>query len=287
MAVPNEELLSSEVIYARRIEMISRHINIETSAVLEIGAFDRPTFLPRSGDSFFLDYMSQLELIDKGAHIGRNIEKIPKMDYVIKSNKLSVEVDRRFDLIVANHVIEHVPNPIEWLCEINAILEDDGHLFLSIPDRRYTFDYLRKETDFLEMISRFRSGYSKPDFWKLAEVRLLERPQITGEAAWHKDILDDLLAQGGLNVLEAMEKAEDESRRAYIDIHCNVFTYASFCELFRQLDETGISPLELAEIEDVMPGKIEFHAILRKRASFDTSNIERLLSVIPPLNQAR
>jgi SAM-dependent methyltransferase len=39
-----------------------------------------------------------------------------------------------FDVVFLNHVIEHMPNPIEELIEISRILKDDGIFFLSTPN---------------------------------------------------------------------------------------------------------------------------------------------------------
>ncbi len=50
------------------------------------------------------------------------------------------------DLLVASHVIEHVPDLITWLREIASVLKPTGQARLAIPDRRYTFDLLRVET---------------------------------------------------------------------------------------------------------------------------------------------
>lgn len=41
---------------------------------------------------------------------------------------------RRFDLIAASHVLEHVPEPVAFLRRLVDSLEDDGWLFLEVPN---------------------------------------------------------------------------------------------------------------------------------------------------------
>ncbi len=61
----------------------------------------------------------------------------------------------RFDFVIASHLIGHVPDMLRWLDEVAGRLNPHGRLILAIPDRRYTFDLLRRET-----ISKESLGYS-------------------------------------------------------------------------------------------------------------------------------
>jgi hypothetical protein len=38
------------------------------------------------------------------------------------------------DLIVARHVFEHIPNPVEWLSSLSSTLNVDGLIFIEVPD---------------------------------------------------------------------------------------------------------------------------------------------------------
>jgi len=42
--------------------------------------------------------------------------------------------DRRFDVITAFDVLEHLPNPVEFFESADKLLKDGGHLFVSTPD---------------------------------------------------------------------------------------------------------------------------------------------------------
>jgi len=41
---------------------------------------------------------------------------------------------KSFDVVVLNHVLEHLPKPVEILLEAKRILKDDGHLVIGVPN---------------------------------------------------------------------------------------------------------------------------------------------------------
>lgn len=42
--------------------------------------------------------------------------------------------EKCFDVVVMNHVLEHIPKPIEIMAEISRILKDDGLLVIGVPN---------------------------------------------------------------------------------------------------------------------------------------------------------
>jgi 2-polyprenyl-3-methyl-5-hydroxy-6-metoxy-1,4-benzoquinol methylase len=64
----------------------------------------------------------------------------------------------KFSLIHMSHVIEHVPNPVEWLQHAKAILEEDGVLVINVPNKyslafrlQHAFYKLRLKQSFLQL----------------------------------------------------------------------------------------------------------------------------------------
>lgn len=63
-------------------------------------------------------------------------------DYVISQLKLKVYIgsyadvkfNEKFSCVHMSHVIEHIPNPNEWLSKTKQILDDQGILALSVPN---------------------------------------------------------------------------------------------------------------------------------------------------------
>jgi 2-polyprenyl-3-methyl-5-hydroxy-6-metoxy-1,4-benzoquinol methylase len=49
-------------------------------------------------------------------------------------SELNGEPDSVFDLIVVNHVLEHVENPVQFLITLKQILSNEGKIYLDVPD---------------------------------------------------------------------------------------------------------------------------------------------------------
>ena len=54
--------------------------------------------------------------------------------------------DRPYDFFIANHVIEHLVNPVKFLEKLNAVMAEGSILYLAVPDKRYTFNVKRAVT---------------------------------------------------------------------------------------------------------------------------------------------
>ncbi|MDW8078663.1 MAG: class I SAM-dependent methyltransferase [Thermoguttaceae bacterium] len=56
--------------------------------------------------------------------------------------------ERRFDMVTAFEVLEHVPDPVQFLRVLRGVLEPSGYLFLSVPNLNDPFVFLdpRPET---------------------------------------------------------------------------------------------------------------------------------------------
>jgi len=50
--------------------------------------------------------------------------------------------DGRFDLVTLNHVLEHIHEPRPFLAEVRRVMNDDGLLFISVPNVNAWMRYL-------------------------------------------------------------------------------------------------------------------------------------------------
>ncbi|MCX6400244.1 MAG: class I SAM-dependent methyltransferase [Propionibacteriales bacterium] len=68
------------------------------------------------------------------------------LDYVCDITDIPVE-DGRFDRVVFNQVLEHVPEPAVALAELNRVLKPGGRIFCSVPlfyaEHQQPYDYYR------------------------------------------------------------------------------------------------------------------------------------------------
>jgi len=103
---------------------------------------DLPEFISRGR---FLDIGCGPGYIVKTANdIGFNAEGIDLNPHPIAAGKEAFgvniarkrldEVEGTFDVICSNHVIEHVISPADFLKEIGSRLNDEGYLFLGVPN---------------------------------------------------------------------------------------------------------------------------------------------------------
>ena len=114
--------------------------------VLEIGAFSAPTVDPSEAEVKFLDYYATEELRSMARANGADPASVVAVDYVCRTDDYSEVVEESFDVLVANHVLEHVDRTIAWLRMVRNLLRDGGLLFLVLPDKKKSFDRFRPDT---------------------------------------------------------------------------------------------------------------------------------------------
>lgn len=103
----------------RRREFIEGHLDVGGVAILEIGAANLPTYERGEADAAFLDVQPVEALrAQYAATRHRSTEGLPVIDFVTGGRLIHEVVDRRFGLVIANHVFEHLPDPIGWLDSI-------------------------------------------------------------------------------------------------------------------------------------------------------------------------
>jgi SAM-dependent methyltransferase len=166
MSPTNEEKYGCLADFRRAV--LFRHAVLPCD-VLEVGAFANPTVLPSEAQLKILDFYSTDELLEQAKRMGVNPERVLPVDYVCRNDDYLAVVPGRFDLIIANHVFEHVDNPVAWLQMVRRLSRDNALLLLVIPDKKYSFDKFRPDT----ALSHILYDYFVPDR-NLKEVHLLE-----------------------------------------------------------------------------------------------------------------
>jgi SAM-dependent methyltransferase len=147
-----------------RLEKLLGDLDVPTTDGLEIGALSTPVLRPPHANIRFVDHADQATLRAKYANDPNvAINDIVWVDAVWGDRTLAeCFPGERFDYVIASHVIEHVPDMIGWLSEIANVLRPGGRLILAIPDRRYTFDVLRRETSLADLIDSHFRGTRRP-----------------------------------------------------------------------------------------------------------------------------
>ena len=195
---------------------------------------------------------------------------------------LKVVKNRRFDYVVASHVVEHAPNPLRWLKSIFEILEPGGVLCLVVPDKRFTFDFQRPITTFGQMIEAYFKGYTIPPVAPVYD-HFSSALNVNGGQVWSGLInAADLLPLTSESI--AWTKALDvHERQSYNDVHVNIFTPWSFFEVIKRAIANDLFHCEICAFRDTLPNQIEFLVGLKKPRENGSSAKIKCSNSIPVL----
>src|SRR5207253_4423543 len=92
--------------------------------------------------------------------------------------------DGSLDFIIANHLLEHLEDPIAALKEFERALKAGGVAYLALPDQRLTFDRDRQLTSLEHLLEEHRAGSaetSRRDHY-LDWARNVDKRDADGEA---------------------------------------------------------------------------------------------------------
>lgn len=244
-----------------RIDKILGGIDVSTSSGLEIGALCNPLVRKTDGDIGYVDYADRafLQKVYQGNAL-IDLEAIVEVDYIWGENTLAEATNgRRFDYIVASHVIEHVPDLITWIRELISVLVPTGQICLAIPDRRYTFDLLRRESELADVLHAHLVRARKPLPAQVLDY-FLNAVAVNSTEAWSGRVnIGAIRATQATQVTAAMDRARQAHENGdYHDAHCWVFTPRSLGLLFASLADAGYLEARCARFIDTARNEIEF-----------------------------
>jgi predicted SAM-dependent methyltransferase len=206
---------------------------------IEVGALTLPLRVPPGVRVRYVDRASREDLIRlEGPALTRagvDPRRIHPVDVVEDAAQLGVFADASLDFVVANHVYEHVEDPIEGLRNAVRVLRAGGVLFLTLPDPRHTFDRLRERTSVEHALRDHREGPHAS-----REQHYLE---------WARDI--EGVGEAGLAARVAQFAREDARH------HFHVWELEDFLALLREIS----LPARLVHAQSYLE---EFAVVLRK-----------------------
>lgn len=228
----------------------------------EIGALDHPVVTKDQGSVTYIDHCTTEALRQRYANDPNvDVSKIVQIDAVWGDKSLRECVNGPLDYVIASHVLEHVPDLITWLHEIRSVLSDEGEVRLAIPDRRFTFDYLRRETRLCDVLDAYIRRARAP--LPLAILDLVTNAVAVDAAeAWRG--LDVSKLRHIHSTKDAISIARDALENGtYHDVHCWVFTPRSFASLFAEMAEEGLHDFRCESFQDTPQSDIQFFVSIR------------------------
>jgi SAM-dependent methyltransferase len=212
---------------------------------IEIGAYNWALMVPKGVKVTQVDR----EPVESYANRIPDGSTLVKVDVHAMIEDLAPFSNESQDFVIANHVVEHSENPILAMQSMFRVLKPGGILFLTLPDKRFTFDIERPRTDFEHVLRDYQEG---PEVSRLDHYR---------EAAYFYE---------GLREEQKIAGWAEENMSAGADIHFHVWTQADLFEFLSRLQ------LELGfpfDIEAMSKTGLEAIFVLRKLGGLEVSHL--------------
>jgi len=179
---------------------------------IEIGALNAPCKVPEGTVVTHVDSRSTAALIK---YYGRQTygQKVVNVGVVADAHTLAGIESGSQDFAIANQVLEHMENPLLALENMLRVVRPGGVVFLSLPDKRLTFDAARPITNFEHILDDYGKG-----------------PE-TGREAHYREWIE---------LVENIPAAESDARLDFLmnvsnyPIHFHVWTQFEMWEMFNQ-----------------------------------------------------
>ncbi|GGU27777.1 methyltransferase domain-containing protein [Nocardioides albus] len=253
---------------ARRVNEI---FDFSAGRGLEIGPLHQPLVPRDAAKVSYLDLYDRDRLYASYAeHSQVNHDTIPEIDYPMWDGTRMRTLDEAakegapFDWALASHVVEHVPDLIGWLGQVEAVTAPDGALVLVVPDRRYTFDAHRPPTTIGQILQAYEAGDTTPS---VRAVYDHHRCAVNGDAKrLHRHGPSE--AETCVHDLGYTRTQLERARRGeYVDCHVWTYTDRSFPEIIAELRRLGLTGWSVENLLPVPDDDIEFYVVLRRGLS--------------------
>ena len=230
--------------------------------ILEIGPYMSPLITDRDVDTF--DVLSHEDLVTRGKSENGPYYLIPPVTW-IGTNASPEYINKKFDLILSSHVVEHQIDLIEHFQNIQNLLEVGGIYAALIPDHRYCFDHFNSPSSIVDVLIAHKNKGANHTLKSFLEDRLTTS---------HNTTIDYWAGKPGEEkfknlTLAAIENLFDEysglvGKNSYVDVHAWKFTEKTFLEIFMTLNRWGSTRLAVIRSFPVQQGNNEFWVLFRK-----------------------
>jgi hypothetical protein len=251
-----------------RHEKVLLGLDLRQATAIEIGALDSPIIPPTTPGVFYVDHVDTPSLREKyRSHANVNTDNLVHVNGIWGEKSLAEAAASvaPVDCLIASHVIEHVPDLVTWLKEVAAVLKPTGDLRLVIPDRRYTFDLLRSETVLADVLTAYLVRARIPQVRQVIDY-IANAVPVNCHDMWEGTVdRTTLVKSHATSDIELLARDVLDNQR-YHDVHCWVFTPASFTQLMMRLAELGYHTYKCVKLFDTEPYTLEFVVIAQPGA---------------------
>ncbi|MBD2700572.1 class I SAM-dependent methyltransferase [Spirosoma sp. BT702] len=229
---------------------------------LEIGPFSNPHL--RGPNVYYFDVDNKEDIIKRAIAVNYVIaDNLPDIHYVSPTGDLSI-IEDTFDVVYSAHCIEHQPDLIKHLIDVEKLFNSGGKYYITIPDKRYSFDALLPTLDLGSVVEAYEE---KRKVHQLAN--LIRHQALVVHNSPIRHWLSMHGTPGNSNAIvshtrQALNQFK-EAKGAYVDTHAWRFTPESFREIITQLNELNYINLQIERLYPTAFASNEFYAILKKK----------------------
>lgn len=275
-------------------ELVRKKYLKKTSRILEFGPLIRPTATKathpgirfadiRSTEDIKKLYTSNQYLKSTGLAV--DIDSVVEIDYVVKdSYKETFKNEEKFDVVILSHVIEHMPDIIEFFQDIKNIVNKSGKLIIIYPDARYCFDHFRNGTSFIDAYDVYEN---KPSAGKrVFDFVYNVVNENDAWLFWNDSKVGDIIPKTKFSyALEAYEKSLDGALPD--DTHFWPFSNYQLIKFLYDMDRAGLLDFNIDEFYPTPENNQECMIILtpKKNRKIDYVKYKKLLSSTSPTGE--
>ncbi len=215
-----------------RPSLLALLAELPLTSALEIGCFDQPSLneLQNKGVlTHYADYLGEADLKARAEMLpGRNPAAVPPIEYILSDGY--AQIQRKYDLVVSHHCIEHQPDLLTHLLSVAQILRPQGLYIASVPDKRFCFDHFLPTSSLIDILAAFYEKRTRPSFRSILEHRcfIVDDYSKVRDPIWN-------CGQGRAS-REGFDAAFREfCTRPYVDVHTFQFTAYTFRNIINQL----------------------------------------------------
>jgi SAM-dependent methyltransferase len=123
---------------------------------IEVGALNNPLWVHPHAH---VRYVDRLPIDEQRRQYPELADRpLAPVDVLGNAQDLSGFGDASLDFVIANHLLEHLEDPIAGLLEFQRVLKPGGVVYLALPDQRLTFDRNRELTSVEHLVRDHDDG---------------------------------------------------------------------------------------------------------------------------------
>jgi len=193
---------------------------------IEIGALHNPLTVGADATVRYVDRMDFESCVARYPEL--DPETLVYPDIVDDGFELSSLAHESYDFVIANHVLEHSPNPVQVLKNWCRVLKPGGLVFVSVPIARTCFDRDRLLTTVEHILEDYALG--ERGEWESFRQRNLDH-YLDWVRLSRPRILEDSGRQVSHRTQEEIERHARLLWNAGDEIHFHTFSESSFKDL--------------------------------------------------------